>query len=323
MKEKRIVTRLTMFLLGGVIFLLPLLPVAGNLEAAPRSTIIIAVNPVGTATNIMGVGIADILTRYGNLNARVGSYAGNTAWLPLLDDGSAHLGIMNCFETWEAYNAMEAYNKITRGKGYNLRLIRIGTPSYASMIVAANSGIKSFSDLKGKKWAYEFKVALAAKKITDTFMEVGNISPSEVKLIPTANTSSGVQSILDGTLHTSMGIDGMGAVSELDSRLGALFLPLPTGQKTVDILRKYIKGSDLVTVKGGSFTGVKVDTPLLSYNQYLLAGTGVSDEEAYGITKALWENADELVKTHRNLQTWTNERALSDNFTIPYHPQGP
>ena len=52
----------------------------------------------------------------------------------------------------------------------------------------------------------------------------------------------------------------------------------------------------------------------------LVASERLSDDIAYHITKALWENYQELAPIHPRLKFWTPDRFASVRAVVPYHP---
>jgi TRAP-type uncharacterized transport system substrate-binding protein len=52
----------------------------------------------------------------------------------------------------------------------------------------------------------------------------------------------------------------------------------------------------------------------------LVCATRLSDDVAYSITKALWENYKELAPVHPRLKFWTPNRFASIRAVVPYHP---
>ena len=65
--------------------------------------------------------------------------------------------------------------------------------------------------------------------------------------------------------------------------------------------------------------GLDKETMLMGKDITLVAGPHLSDEVAYHITKALWENYKELAPMHPRLKSWTPNRFASVRAVVPYH----
>jgi TRAP-type uncharacterized transport system substrate-binding protein len=62
------------------------------------------------------------------------------------------------------------------------------------------------------------------------------------------------------------------------------------------------------------------ETIVMGKDITLIAGMHLSDDVAYHITKALWENYKELAPIHPRLKFWTANRFASTRAVVPYHP---
>jgi hypothetical protein len=69
-----------------------------------------------------------------------------------------------------------------------------------------------------------------------------------------------------------------------------------------------------------SNVGILEEQYLWAYDIYLIAGSRVSEEAVYQITKALWENYKEFEKVHYLLKDWNQNTFVTDDPAIPYHP---
>ena len=79
-------------------------------------------------------------------------------------------------------------------------------------------------------------------------------------------------------------------------------------------------GSYPATAKAGSATGLVKDTAMLTNDIYLVGTKDLSDDGAYAIVKALWDNTKELAAAYAALASWRQDRMVSTKAFIPYHP---
>jgi len=75
-----------------------------------------------------------------------------------------------------------------------------------------------------------------------------------------------------------------------------------------------------VVAKAGSATGILKDVALLNNDIYLVSSRQLSDDAAYAVVKALWENTKELWAAYPALASWRQQRMASRSAFIPYHP---
>ena len=65
---------------------------------------------------------------------------------------------------------------------------------------------------------------------------------------------------------------------------------------------------------------VKSDIRVPAFDSYLNAGTQVSDEDAYGMAKAIYENWGQMQKDYPPLRGLKKSAIAPSNNPIPYHP---
>jgi hypothetical protein len=65
---------------------------------------------------------------------------------------------------------------------------------------------------------------------------------------------------------------------------------------------------------------VKGDITIAAFDSYLNAGTQVSDEDAYNMAKAVYDNWKQLQKDYPPLRGTKQSRIAPSNNPIPYHP---
>ena len=66
--------------------------------------------------------------------------------------------------------------------------------------------------------------------------------------------------------------------------------------------------------------GLAKKTMLLGKDITIVGSKMLSDDVAYAVTKALWENYKELAPIHPRLKFWTSDRFASTRAVVPYHP---
>ena len=84
-------------------------------------------------------------------------------------------------------------------------------------------------------------------------------------------------------------------------------------------MKKVHPGYYPINVKPGP-PGVDKETTVLGKDITLACPEQLPDDVAYHITKALWENYQELAPIHPALKLWTPDRFASTRAVVPYHP---
>jgi len=73
------------------------------------------------------------------------------------------------------------------------------------------------------------------------------------------------------------------------------------------------------TIPANTYRGQPVDVPSAAIENFLVTHEGVSNDVAYGMTKALWTNLDALVAANPAAKAIELGHAL-DGMPIPLHP---
>jgi hypothetical protein len=95
-------------------------------------------------------------------------------------------------------------------------------------------------------------------------------------------------------------------------------LPFQPTEKALAALADLLPAAAPYVGKSG-YGVLREDTPLIQYPINLVATSLLSEEAAYELVKALWENYQELGPIHPWLKLWTREQMFDPNPRVPYH----
>jgi hypothetical protein len=197
-----------------------------------------------------------------------------------------------------------------------LRTISALYPNYIHFVATADSGIKSFADIKGKRisvGAPKSGTALNSKKILaaagikyEDFAKVEYLSYAEsVELMKNRQ--------LDVTLLSSGA--GVAALRDLATSQKVVFLTIPT-----DIIQKigdpaYQEG----IIPANTYEGQTTDVHTIAVQNFLVTREGVPTETVYKMTKSMFENLDQMVAAHAAAKAIKLENAIK-SLPAPLHP---
>ena len=72
-------------------------------------------------------------------------------------------------------------------------------------------------------------------------------------------------------------------------------------------------------IPGGSYKGVDDDVQTVAIKATLIASPKLSEETVYNLTKAIFDNKDEIASTHAKGEELDLEYAVS-GISVPFHP---
>lgn len=280
----------------------------------------IGTHPVGSFFNMVGTAAATVVGKNTPMKTTVKPMAGPAAWYPLVVTGEIDLGVANNWDSEKGYLGGSVYEKLSKGKGFPVRLIAISVWNSGGLIVAADSGIYKYSDLRGKKVAGNFPTP-SLQLQTEAYLANGGVSWSEIKPVPVSSVAEGVKAVIEGRSDASGTVTiGMPVIEELHAKKGARILPFDTSLEAVKRTKEKFPGYLIKVTPGPGSTGVEKEQYLWAYDIYLIGREDLPDEAAYRVVKALLENYKDLGSIHVLLKDWVPDRFVSKEALIPYHP---
>lgn len=233
--------------------------------------------------------------------------------LNLLQQGKGEIAFTLGDSLADAWNGKEEAG--FKGKLDKLRGIGAIYPNYIQIVASRESGIKTLADLKGKRLSVgapksgtelNARTILAGAGITYDDL-------SKVEYLPFAESVELMKNRqLDATLQ-SAGL-GVASLRDLASSVAVVVVEIP--QATVEkVGLPYVPAS----IPAETYTGQDAAVPTAAVVNYLVTQSEVSDDLAYAMTKAVYENIDTLAAAHSAAKAIKLETALS-GLPVPLHP---
>ncbi len=215
--------------------------------------------------------------------------------------------------------AHSAYNGIApfKDKLEGVRAIARLYPEYVHVVASQDSGVKKFEDFKGKKVSVGARGSGNEVNCRQMFEFYGlNYKNVEPVFLPYGETADQFKDrALDGFVFT-IGTPNP-AIQDITTAQDVVFVPLD-GPKADAVVKKFpylVKDA----IPAGTYKGQSAAVPTLSVQAILVVNKDMSDEDAYLVTKTLFENVGEVAKAHNKGAEIKIDRAL-DGITIPFHP---
>jgi TRAP transporter TAXI family solute receptor len=280
----------------------------------------IGTHPVGSFFNVVGTAVATVVGKHTPMKTTVKPMAGPTAWYPLLVSKEIDLGVLNMWDAEKGYLGEYAYKKLSQERGFPVRLLAISINNAIGLVVAADSAIHKYSDLRGKRVAGNLPTP-SLQLQTEALLANGGVRWSEITPIPVSSVAEGVKVVIEGRSDSSATCAiGMPITEELNAKRGARILPLDPSPEAVKRVRTKFPGYPIKVTPGPGKTGVEKEEYLWAYDIYLIAREDLSEQAAYQVAKALWENYKELGTIHALLKDWTHDKFVTAEALVPYHP---
>jgi TRAP transporter TAXI family solute receptor len=273
----------------------------------------------GTAGTYYPVGgmIANAVSQPGKIVATAQATNGSVANVNGVAGGALESGFSQSdVATW-AYTGTGVYEG--KPKVTDLRMIANLYPESIHLVVKKGSGIKSVSDLKGKRVALDepgsgtlvnARIVLAAYGVKESDIKPEYIKPNQAG-----------DKLKDGALDAFFFVGGApaGAIAELASS-GAGIELVPLAGPQADALRKTNPYLAADTIAAGTYKDVPAVQTMAMGAQWVTSAKADA-ETVYQITKALYGKAaqDTLAAGHAKGKFITKENAVK-GVGIPFHP---
>lgn len=269
----------------------------------------LAAGGASSQTGIVGAVLAPALTEYLDISISSETSSGMTANLLMVDEGTCELGFTGTDFAYEAWTGTATWTDKTC---QNFRSVMPLFPFIQQHYTPAGSGISSVEQLEGKT------VNLStAGSSTDTWMrrvlEVSGINCSITNLSPSDANQQMSDSLVDCAVCN--GLAPHSAVSEFAATNNTVVFGI--SDAIYDKLIAKYPYADRYTIPAGTFEWQTEDIQTISTSCMLIASKDLEEGLVYEMTKAIFENLEELCGQHAAF-TYV-EAGLVVNCTTPLH----
>ncbi len=262
----------------------------------------------------LGVAISKIFTdKIPDSRPSVQSTKASVENLNLLQQGKGEIAFTlgdSLADAWKGNEEVGFKTKLDK-----LRGIGAIYPNYVQIVASKESGIKTLADLKGKRLsvgAPKSGTELNARAI----LQGAGIAYSDLAKVEYLPFAESVELMKNRQLDATLQSAGLGVASlrDLASSVDIVVIEIPAS-----VIEKVGSPYVAATIPAGTYTGQDADVPTAAVVNYLVTRSGVSDDLAYAMTKAVYENLDTLVAAHSAAKAIKLDTALS-GMPVPLHP---
>jgi TRAP transporter TAXI family solute receptor len=286
--------------------------------AAQAQTLVMATDRVGSLFNATGAGLAKVATKHSGKRVIVKAFAGPDAYMTALNSGQYQFSAMSSITAWVEYNGKGG----KRGAMKNLRIVRSGGSAIRlTFAVPAKSDIKAMADLKGKRVTYGFGGHAVIGMVTKGTLETAGLGWNDVTKVPVTGSVDAVEALGSGRVDASWAAFGMPILRKVHAQIGLRYLPIIDSPAARKHYRETVfPAMQFVTMKANPKLGIDKTMTFLSYDSYLVAHKDVDGATIAAVLKGLWDNTEELRKTHIGLRGFSHKTSVTDLPVLPYHP---
>lgn len=290
----------------------------GQPAAAELKNITIGTNPSGSTFYLIGSGFAKLFQENLGIRSTAQPFAGSSVYLPSISVGDITLGLASTVDSGLAYQGKADFPQPLT----SLRSIaRVWNIPYA-FITKANSGITTADDLRGKRIMGNMPTSQALTKINEAIVKSGGLDIGDVDFMASGGLMDGITAVVEGRADAAPVATTMPVLIESQASVPGGLRIVANGSKAVDgFFAGEVPGVKASTAKPNEKRPFIIgETPIVSYDTMLVANEAMSEEDAYTITKTLYENWADLQADIGPLRGIAQNQLALPDPSVPYHP---
>lgn len=189
-------------------------------------------------------------------------------------------------------------------------------PNYIQIVASADSGIKTLADLKGKRLSVG-----APKSGTElnarALLKAAGLSYKDLGKVEYLPFGESVELMKNRQLDATLQSAGLGVASLRDLSTSVKIVIVPVPAEVVAKVGDPAYQAGVIPAK--TYEGQNSDVPTAFVQNFLVTHEGVPADTVYKMTKAMFDNLDQMAAAHAAGKAIKKETALK-GMPVPLHP---
>jgi len=299
--------------------LLTLLSLTGLALGANASEVVsVAASTKGTLFDQAGTAVAKVATNNGDLRSTVRNYTSANVFMPAVARGQVDFGVAN---QYEVMLAMTGQSHFTGRKQPNLRAVAVLFPLRIATFVKLDSPVQRIADLKGHRMPDGYVANKIILPLIDATFAAEGLTRDDVVALNVPGLVSGADAFISGRTEGFLMALRAPKVREANARHGIRALPLENTPATLAAIRQHMPVAYFALEEPGSANpGIIKPTWVISYDTLLFASTETSEDSVYRMTRALFDNRENLIAASPAFRLFSSDAMAKDLGVVEYHP---
>ncbi|WP_415885546.1 TAXI family TRAP transporter solute-binding subunit [Neptuniibacter sp. QD37_6] len=251
------------------------------------------------------------------IRCSVESTGGSVYNLNTIRAGELDMGVAQSDWQFHAYNGTSKFKDT--GANKDLRAVFSVHPEPFTVVARADSGIKNFDDLKGKRVNIG-NPGSGQRGTIEVLMEAKGWTMKDFALASELKASEQASALCDNKIDAMVYVVGhpSGAIKEATTSCDSTLVNVDGAavQKLIGDNSYY----RTATVPGGMYRGNDADTQTFGVGATFVSSAKVPEKVVYEVVKAVFENFDTFRKLHPAFAHLKKEQMVKDGLSAPLHP---
>ena len=244
------------------------------------------------------------------------STGGSVFNLNTIRAGDLDMGVAQSDWQYHAYHGSSKFKD--KGANRELRAIFSVHPEPFTVVARADSGIRNFGDLKGKR-VNVGNPGSGQRGTMEVLMEALGWKMSDFQLASELKSSEQSKALCDNKIDAMVFTVGhpSGSIKEATTSCDSVLVNV-TGL-AVD---KLVAENDFyrtATIPGGMYSGNANDTKTFGVGATFVTSTRTPEDVIYQVVKAVFENFDSFRKFHPAFRNLDKRQMIKDGLSAPLH----
>ncbi|MGH1358058.1 MAG: TAXI family TRAP transporter solute-binding subunit [Burkholderiaceae bacterium] len=230
--------------------------------------------------------------------------------------GELEFGVAQSDWQYHAYNGTSKF--ADKGKFEKLRAVFSVHPEPFTLLARADTGIKSFEDLKGKK-VNVGNPGSGQRATMEIVMQAYGIKMGDFALAAELKGSEMAQAICDGKIDAMIYTVGHPAAAITEATTTCDINAVDVKGPAIDKLVKDNSFYRVASIPGGMYKGTDKDVSTFGVGATFVSSSDVSEKVVYTVVKAVFDNFTDFKKLHPAFANLKESEMISDGLSAPLH----
>ncbi|WP_136799134.1 MULTISPECIES: TAXI family TRAP transporter solute-binding subunit [Desulfosediminicola] len=250
------------------------------------------------------------------IRATVESTGGSIYNLNAIRSGELDMGVAQSDWQYHAYHGTSKFEEA--GPNKDLRAVFSVHPEPFTVVARADSGVKNFTDLKGKRVNIG-NPGSGQRGTMDVVMTQLGWTLDDFKLASELKPAEQSKALCDNKVDAIIYTVGHpnGSIQEATTACDSVLVNVD-GPKIEELVaeKDYYR---IATIPGGMYRGSDEDTTTFGVGATFVSSANVPEEVIYNVVKAVFENFDQFKKLHPAFANLKKEEMIKDGLSAPLH----
>lgn len=285
---------------------------------ASAQTVTIVTTAPGGFTNSTGAAIGKVLGDAGGVRAVITPQ--QSSGLTDINAGIADFGITTIPDVIFAVAGTNDYAE--NGPQSDLRIVARMTALRGAVFVRADSDIKEYADLKGKRMPCEYAAQVSGNPMLEVVRATANITVDDLECVPTQNIPGSATLLSEGKIDAMYFAVGSGRVKEAAASVGGVrALNFPGDDEALGKAQAIVPEIYPMRVEADpALDGFAEATDILVNDLVFFANANVPDAVVKEIVATIHANKATLLEVFPGLALFEPDLMARQYGGVEYHP---